>query len=478
MKQIKFSILLLVIFFCIYPTNSPGQLKEVRNERGDYEYNRRFEKVYDVAPQSLFSLRAEYGDVVVTTGDQKNISVVAEIRASAKKENYAQQFGEEVKIEVSQTPQELSIETIYPSQRRYRSGLFSSRIISFSVDYRIKLPAAMSADVRNEFGKLAITGVQGSLKAKTEHHGMTIIDCSNVSRLENQFGSIRIQNIGGKDIEIENTNSDIEASIVKANVNFYNRFGKVEVEQVDGDVMINNSNGSVTVAGVKGMATIDDQFGTIDLKNIAGKIKVNSGNGSLRIKDVAGGYLRNSFGTVRVLNSFDSKLGLTVDNQNGDIYVETMAGDASLSTSFARVDAIDVTGNVTVRASNSTIEISNPGGIIETDNSFGSVIVKGAKSDCNIRNRNGSIDLTTVRTGENYRLSTTFAPIKLTLPKDISATFTVETSFGDIECDFPLKVLKADTRMALEGKVKEGTSKIQIENQNGAVYIRKGAGEK
>jgi hypothetical protein len=477
-KIIHTSMLFLTIFVLSYSAKPISQAEEVRNEKGDFEYTRKFEKVYDVDPKILFTLRTEFGDVAVSTWDQKMVSVVAEIKTSAKKENYAQEFGEDIKIEVSQTPQELSIETIYPSQRNYRVGIFSSRSISFSVDYTIKLPASVSADVRNNFGKLAITGVQGSLKAKTNHNGMSIIDCANVNQLENQFGSIRMQNIGGNNIEIENSNSDIEARVVKSSVIFYNRFGKVEVEEVSGDLTINNSNGNVTVADVRGMATIDDQFGTIDLKNISGKIKVNSRNGSVRIKEVAGGYVRNSFGTVRVSVSSDAKSGFTVENQNGDIYVETITGDASLSTTFARIDAIDITGNVTVRANNSTIEMINPGGTIEVDNSFGPVIIKGAKYNCDIRNRNGSIDLTAVRSGENYRLSTTFAPIKITLPKDLSATFNVETSFGDIECDFPLKVSKADTRMALKGKVQDGTNKIQIENQNGAVYIRKGMGER
>jgi len=479
MKKIfQLLMLFLIIFVVTYPVKSFDQGKEIRNKKGDYEYTRKFEKVYDVDPQSLFSLRTEFGDVVISTWDKKKVSVVAEIKTSARKEKYAQEYGEDIKIEVSQTPQELSVETDYPPRRKYRDGLFSSRSVSFSVNYTIRLPVKMSADVRNNFGKLAITGVQGSLKAKTGHNGMSIIDCPDVSHLKNQFGSIRLQNIGGRNIEIENSNSDIEAKVIKSSVNFHNRFGKVEVEGVAGDLTINNSNGNVFVADVKGMATIDDQFGSIDLKNITGKIKVNSRNGSLRIKDVAGGYVRNSFGTVRVSNSSDTKLGLTVDNQNGDISVDAIAGDASLSTTFARIDAVDISGDVTIQANNSTIEVINPGEAIEASNTFGSVIIKGAKYDCNIRNRNGSIDLTAIKAAENYRLSTTFGKIKITLPKNLSATFEVETSFGDIECDFPLKVSKSDTRMALEGTVKDGDSKVHIENQNGSVYIRQGVGKK
>jgi DUF4097 and DUF4098 domain-containing protein YvlB len=232
------------------------------------------------------------------------------------------------------------------------------------------------------------------------------------------------------------------------------------------------------VADVKGTATIDNQFATIDVKTIAGRIKINSRNGSVRIKDVPGGYVRNSFGAVRIANSSDARTGINIENQNGDIYLETVAGDATLATSFARIDAFDIKGNVVIQAGNSTIEISNPGGTVDVNNSFGSVNIKGSQNDCNIRNGNGSIDLTVFKTGANYRVSTTFAPIKITLPKDLSATFDVETSFGDIECEFPLKISKSASRMALEGKISTGAAQIRIENQNGSVYIRKATGEK
>lgn len=472
MKQlIKFFMLIFVIVLVV-TIGSAVETKVTANEIGKYDYSRKFEKVYDVEPQANFVLDTKFGNAVITAWSQNKVSIVADIRASAKDRDFATEFGEQIKIDVTQTPAELRIETIVPEQQSYKTGWFKRSSVSYSVDYTINIPATMSADLNNSFGKLSASGIQGALKAKTNQANLAISNCSNVTRLSNRFADIRVQDIGGNEIEIDNSNGDIEGNIINANANFYNRFGKVEVQEVKGDLMIDNSNGDVLVTGVNGKARVTNRFGSIDLKNIGGEIRVNSGNGSVRIKDVAGGLVHNSFGEVRILNTTQANLGVNVDNGNGDVFVESIKGNVTLSTSFAHIEALDVSGNVIASAGNSSIQIINPGGTVEADNSFGSVKVMNAPSDVRIRNSNGSIELVAVKVGKNYRLRTSFAPIKLTFPQSLAASFLVETSFGEIETDFPLKIKKTDNSRTLEGTIGDGAARIDIKNSNGSVYIR------
>jgi hypothetical protein len=269
MKNIVSLIILLLLFQVqISLVSAVDQPKEIRTKNGAYEYTWKFNRDYQVDPKSVFTLFTEFGDVIVTGSDQKSVQVVAEIKTSASKEKYAQEFGEDIKIAVSESAAELRVETKYPNSTMYRDGLFSKKSVSYSVNYTIQLPATMAVKVRNSFGKVSITGVQGNLNAQTNHQSLTVIDCANVGQLENQFGLIRVQNIGGKNIEIETSNNDIEAKVVKTTATFNNRFGKVEVTGVTGDLIINNSNGDVLAADVKGTATIDNKFSTIYVKNI------------------------------------------------------------------------------------------------------------------------------------------------------------------------------------------------------------------
>lgn len=473
MKQlIKFFMLILVFMNFVGTIGSAPEMKATMNENGGYNYSRKFEKSYDVDPRSNFVLENQFGDAIITAWNQNKVSVVAEIKASAEDREFATEFGEQIKIEVTQTPAELRIETIIPDRQTYKTGWFKRRSVSYSVDCVINIPATMSADLNNFFGKLSASGIQGALKAKTNQASLSISNCSNVTRLVNQFADIRVYDIGGKEIDIDNSNGGIEGKIINATANFYNRFGKVEVQEVKGDLMIDNSNGDVFVVGVTGKARVTNRFGAIDLKNIGGEVKVNSGNGPVRIKDVAGGLVHNRFGEVRILNTTQANLGVNVDNGNGDIFVESIKGNATLSTSFAHIEALDVTGNVIASAGNSSIQIINPGGTVEADNSFGSVKVMDAPADVRISNSNGSIELVAAKVGKNYRLRTSFAPIKLTFPSGLSAAFLVETSFGEIETDFPLKIKKTDNSRSLEGTIGDGAARIDIKNSNGSVYIR------
>lgn len=468
---IKFFRLFFLIVFVV-TIGSAAETKGRINESDKYDYSRKFEKVYDVDPRANFVLDTKFGNAVITAWNQNKVSVVADIKASAKDREFVTEFGEGIRIDVSQSPAELRIETIIPDQQSYKTGWFKRSSISYSVDYTINIPATMSADLNNSFGKLSASGIQGALKAKTNQANLSITNCSNVTRLSNRFADIRVQNIGGREIEIDNSNGDIEGNIINASANFYNRFGKVEVQEVKGDLMIDNSNGDVFVVGATGKARLTNRFGAIDLKNIGGEIKVNSGNGPVRIKDVAGGLVHNRFGEVRIINTTQANLGVNVDNGNGDIFVEAIKGNATLATSFAHIEALDVSGNVFASAGNSSIQIINPGGTVEVDNSFGSVKVMDAPSDVRISNSNGSIELVAAKVGKNYWLRTSFAPIKLTFPSSLSATFLVETSFGEIECDFPLKIKKTDNSRTLEGTIGDGAARIDIKNSNGSVYIR------
>ncbi len=473
MKQIiKFFTLIFVVIAIMVAISSAYETKATVIERDKYDYSRKFEKVYDVEPRVSFLLDTKFGDAVINTWNQNKVSIVADIKASAKDRDFATEFGEQIKIAVTQSSTEFRIETIYPERQSYKTGLFKRSSVSYSVDYIITIPATVSADLNNSFGKLSASGIQGSLKAETNQSNLSISNCSNVTRLSNKFGDIRVQEIKGNEIDIENSNGDIEANIINANINFYNRFGEVEVQEVKGDLTIDNSNGDVIVTSVKGLAKVTDRFGSIHLRDIGGKINVDSRNETVRIKNIPGGYVRNSFGQVRILNATQTDLGVVVENQNGDVYIETIKGDATLSTSFAHVETLDVTGNVSASATNSSIQIVNPGGTVDASNSFGPVKVISAKTDVRVNNSNGSIELEVEKIGKNYRLRTSFAPIKLTFPQDLSASFYVETSFGEIDCDFPMKIKKTDNSRKLEGTIGDGTVRVDIKNSNGSVYLR------
>jgi len=456
-------------FLATIAFGDPARAADGVGQKDNYQYTRRFEKVYEADPRAVFSLKTEFGDVLVKSWDQNKIGIVADIRAGARNKTQASEYGERIQIEVTQSTGTFSVKTFYPD----RSSNLSN--VSFSVDYTITLPARQSADLRNMFGSVSVSGMQGALTVNNRHGEMDIMQCSNVVRLENEFESIRLKEIGGKAITVENANGNVTGTTIAAGIQIRNRFGNVELEKVEGNMTVHNANGGVDVTGVKGTADVENQFGPIRLADVSGPVKIESRNGDVDVENSAGGKIRNTFGKVRVTNTTRGDVGLEIDNMNGDIAVGSVKGNATFSTSFSHLDALNVSGDVVVAAGNSSVRIDNPGGTVEVENSFGPVSVKGSQSDVRIRNQNGSIECVVLKAGRILRASSSFAPVKLYLPEGLSATFRVETSFGEIECEYPLKAMHSGNKTTLEGTVKEGTSSIEIISQNGNVRILKGA---
>jgi hypothetical protein len=432
------------------------------------DYSRRFEKVLDADPRAVFSLDNSFGDVTVKTWDQAKVSITADIRVDARNEKKAAEYGEKIQIEVTPSAERISVKTVYPT----RTG--SGSRLSFSVDYTIVVPVRQAADLRNAFGDIGVTGVQGALTVSGKHGGVDVLQCSSLMRLENEFGSIGFQDVGGKAIEVENTNGDIKGSDIRGGLKVRNRFGEVDLVKVQGDLAVRSANGDVRVEGCSGAAEIEDQFGSIRVSDCGGFVKIKSGNGSVDVKNVGGGEIVNSFGEVVVFNTTRADLGLKVADANGDVTVKSVKGNANLSASFGRIDATDIGGDITASAQNSSVEINNPGGKVDVEDTFGPVTVRDARSDVSIRNQNGSIECIAARAGGIINLKSTFGAVKLVLPGDASVSLRAETTFGSIDCDFPMKVAESNNTTTVEGTLGAGGSKISVSNQNGDVQIRKG----
>ena len=439
------------------------------NEGTDSEgdYSRTFEKVLEAGPGAVFALENSFGDVSVGTWDQSKVSITADIRVDAASGKKAAEFGEKIRIDVIPSAERISVKTIYPTRAGSRSRL------SFSVDYTVLLPARQAADVTNAFGDITVTGVQGALTVKGKHGGVEVMQCPSLTLLKNEFGSIDFESVGGKTVEVENQNGDIRGENVRGALRVDNRFGGVEIAKVEGDLAVRSANGDIEVESVSGAADIEDQFGSIRLSGSKGPVKIASGNGSVEATDIGGGEIRNSFGSVNVVNSTNAGLGLKIDNANGDIRVRSVKGDAILSASFGRIEAEDVGGNVTASAQNSSVEILNAGGTVDVEDTFGPVTVRDTRSDVSIRNQNGSIECAPLKAGKSMRLQSTFGSIKLFLPGDASATLRAETTFGAIESDFDVKRSESDTETTVQGILGGGESRIDVSNQNGNIEILK-----
>jgi hypothetical protein len=469
------------------------------------EYSRAFDKTVPLPSGARVYIENKFGDVVVRTHAQPQVTIHADIRVSASSGEQAKSFGNRVEIVVEPGASELMVRTRYPET----SGLFSGfHNISYCVRYEIAIPETAPLNVRNSFGKVSAAGVKASSEIATSHGDLEFSDGRGAQRLEDSFANIRVAgNVG--DVNVENSNGGVDVADVKGALTVRDRFANVAVRGVAKGVTIVNSNGTVQVNDSGGTGDIKNSFGDVTVQSFHCDLTVNNTNGKVEAAHIAGGAeLNTTFGSVRlsdvsrqaavrannsaiegskiggpltVQNSFgsvavsDVQGPVTIQSGNGNVSAANIRGNANVRTSYATAEATDVAGFVTVQDSNGSVKVSNARGA-QVNTSFAGVILDGIAGALTVEDQNGAVDATLAAHGgcQPVNIKTSFSPLRLHIDGEASYRVTARTSFGKIRSDFPLIVSGSLSDDAVNGTIGSGRCELRLNNINGNVEILKG----
>jgi DUF4097 and DUF4098 domain-containing protein YvlB len=146
-----------------------------------------------------------------------------------------------------------------------------------------------------------------------------------------------------------------------------------------------------------------------------------------------------------------------------------------VKTSFGLAQAERV-GALTVDSANGAVRASAVKGATEIRTSFAPVVLTNVDGSVDVRNQNGSIEVSgfTARGPEGcYRMSltTSFAPIRLTLPGGAGFNVSARTSFGKVQSGLPFTTTGALSADSLTGTIGGGGCEVTISNTSGDITL-------
>jgi hypothetical protein len=353
----------------------------------------------------------KFGAVVVRTQPGSNVVVKATIRSSDA------ELGKKIKVLTSSDGEGVTIETEYPTLH------FSFGNFSYSVDYEITVPPAAPLDIHNRFGSTDVAGVQAASSINSGQGSVTMRAMRGNQVVENSFGSIEVTDTDGN-LQAKNANGSVRVQGVRGSLDLTDRFGTIYVANVGTTASISNSNGNVEVHEIGTNARVNNSFGTVDIDQVHGTLDLTNGNGRVEATNVAARTtIRNAFGSVNTFNTGE----LTVTASNSPVEVKRVRGGANLETSFGSITLSDIVGNARVRNSNGNITASDIKGALDAETRFGSVRAERIHAGAEVDNANGSVTLAEV--DGNVRAKSSFGSVFL---KGVGGTVEVENANGAI----------------------------------------------
>jgi hypothetical protein len=154
---------------------------------------------------------------------------------------------------------------------------------------------------------------------------------------------------------------------------------------------------------------------------------------------------------------------------------DTVGESATVETTFGGVDLRNVKGAARVTTNNSSIKLASIGGEVYARGSFQGIAITDSAGPITVENQNGSVVVETKAGGgcQPIALRSTFAPIRVTIPRGSGYNLAARTSFGRIHTEPGVQVLVSGdiSPDTLNGRIGAGGCDLRLNDQNGNIDI-------
>lgn len=244
-----------------------------------------FLKTYPLKAGGELRVENRNGGITVEAWDRNEVRVEAIKQVKAASADKAREAMKLLRVEVQPSAGAVTILTKYP--RNEGDGLLdwlTGSSVSMSVNYKIKAPRDLVANLESSNGGLRLVGTQGRAELSTTNGGVTVENVSGDIRLRSTNGGLTVVNAAGS-LDGLTTNGGIRA----------------ELTEVDGDISLRTTNGGVTLQLPEDLrATVDiatSNGGIHSDLEVAGGEKtrksltgeINGGGGKLYVRSTNGG---------------------------------------------------------------------------------------------------------------------------------------------------------------------------------------------
>lgn len=263
-KNSAISGLVLMVFFLLVPALQAQHEEE-------------FSKVLPLSSKGTFSLKNVNGNVYISTWKEEKVEIKAVKSTRRDPENL-----EKVKIEVTASADQVTVETVYPKLKN--TGV--------SVKYEVKVPEGVNLKkVGTVNGNVELTGPFGLVDASTTNGNVRTEDASGTLSLSTTNGSVEAARIKGK-LEAETVNGSIKLEIEEwadglsaETVNGGITLKLANPENINAELSVKTVNGSISVdfpitmqGMIKSKHSLDARLGQggplIRLKTVNGSIRL------------------------------------------------------------------------------------------------------------------------------------------------------------------------------------------------------------
>lgn len=260
------------------------------------------QKQFSASPGGTLVVNVDFGQVEVGTNDAQEVSIKVWRKISLKNKAEEEAFLRQHPVQFSASDNSVTVESHSPPARGWTWGRSQRK----EAKYTISVPAKFNVRVNTAGGGIAVSGVNGELKAETGG------------------GGLRFTGIHGP-IDGTTSGGGIEARDCRGDLKLKTSGGSLEIDKGSGTLDARTSGGHIRMEGFDGPAKVVTSGGAIRIRDGSAPLEASTSGGSIEasLTSVAEPVtLKTSGGHIHVSVSKEAAFTLEAETSGGHVSTE------------------------------------------------------------------------------------------------------------------------------------------------------------
>jgi hypothetical protein len=174
------------------------------------EVSKKFHQEYKAGPNTTLDISNKYGDVIVETSDQNQITIDVKVTVELPSRDRAEKLLSYIDVQFSEDGDLIKAKTIIDDKFNF-SG-WGGGLKRFSIDYNVKMPSNINFNLSNRYGNSELEEIKGLAKLDIKYGDLT---ADNLDRgndkpwnfLSLAYGKAQIESAGWLDVSVRYSGS-------------------------------------------------------------------------------------------------------------------------------------------------------------------------------------------------------------------------------------------------------------------------------
>ena len=328
----------------------------------------------------------------------------------------------------------------------------ASKDYRFNTDLEVFVPKSAEVLIRNSFGEVRASGLEGKLDASTTHHPIDIRDCRGAFTVNNRYSETRLVNLTGN-VTVD-ARGRVYVEKLKGDLKVSDEYSPVEIRDVDGQVTVSNTENNITMNGVTRPVIIDARGTALDISDLGSTLKVTTSHRRVQISDVAS--------------------DVQLESRYATVTLKDIKGNVDVQSNSDRYNLQQIQGHLKLISSATSVRASELQGPVEIQTTLKEVVVEDFAGACQITNEHGDVELSAAKLGKGeITVKNRSGAIHLFVPENAGFQIDATARNGRVDSDIaglePVANTGEDGK--LTGKVKGGGTRISLDTDYSNIRI-------